>query len=473
MNKKAFINELGRRLYVLDASERKDILNEYSDTIDEKVKHGKTEEEAIADFGNIDELVKEILSAYKINPHFDQHEESDFKKTTKELGNSFERFIKEGARKLSDFTRDVVDEVKNHNENITIELVFEILLKGLVMLILFAVLSFPFALFRELGLHIFDFLIFPLNHLLSVVWYIVVAILYFLACVLVAIAMFKDYFKNSGQSSKKEEKKKTENHKKKEKITSEEKILMDEAKSPVVSNKKEKKHPILDIFTLIVKVGIIFMTLPLLFLNIGIVCVLCFIIFLMFKGIFFIDVLLVGIGCGLIFGHLQNIIYTLTLTKKKVHFYPFMIGICLLFLGSLFLFDRCMNLKYINDLPENTYVETKEEFVEDITKTTILANEYVTLDIDNSLEDGKMRVVVYYYPSMSDIQSYWMEEDDENYYWIRNNSKEAYYDYQVFFKTLESIEKEQTIYAYHKLLEVRVNVYTNENTRSLLHLYDN
>ena len=217
MNKKAFINELGRRLYVLDASERKDILNEYSDTIDEKVKHGKTEEEAIADFGNIDELVKEILSAYKINPNFDQHEESDFKKTTKELGNSFERFIKEGAAKLSDFTRDVVEEVKNHNENITIELVFEILLKGLVMLIIFAVLAFPFAVFRELGLHIFDFLIFPLNHLLGVVWYIIVAILYFLTCALVAIAMFKDYFKKCGNDSKKMERKSQKIIKKKKK----------------------------------------------------------------------------------------------------------------------------------------------------------------------------------------------------------------------------------------------------------------
>lgn len=472
MNKKAFINELGRRLYVLDASERKDILNEYSDTIDEKVKHGKTEEEAIADFGNIDELVKEILSAYKINPNFDQHEESDFKKTTKELGNSFERFIKEGAAKLSDFTRDVVEEVKNHNENITIELVFEILLKGLVMLIIFAVLAFPFAVFRELGLHIFDFLIFPLNHLLGVVWYIIVAILYFLTCALVAIAMFKDYFKNRGNDSKKDGKKKSENNKKKEKITSEEKIQMEETKSPIVSDKKEKKHPILDIFTLIVKVGIIFMTLPLLFLNIGIACGLCFIIFLMFKGIFFIDALLVGIGCALIFGHLQNIIYTLTLTKKKVRFYPFIIGACLLFLGGLFMFDRCMNLKYVDDLPENAYVETKEEFIEDITKTTVLENDNITLEIDNSLEDGKMRVIVYYYPSSNGIQPYWVEGEDKNYYRIQNDRQGAYNDYQLFFKTLESIEKEKTIYDYNKLLEVRVNVYTNEKTRPLLHLYD-
>jgi len=46
---------------ILSEEERNDILNEYKDTIEEKVKHGSSEEEAVADFGSIEELSREIL----------------------------------------------------------------------------------------------------------------------------------------------------------------------------------------------------------------------------------------------------------------------------------------------------------------------------------------------------------------------------------------------------------------------------
>ena len=66
MNKEKFLEELEKRLIILDETEKQDILNEYKDIINEKVKHGKTEEEAIADFGSIDELVKKFLVHIKL-----------------------------------------------------------------------------------------------------------------------------------------------------------------------------------------------------------------------------------------------------------------------------------------------------------------------------------------------------------------------------------------------------------------------
>ena len=80
MNKKEFLDKLEKKLSILDESERKDILDEYKDTISEKVKHGQSEEEAVADFGDVDELVKEILSAYKIDPDFEGKDENTFNK---------------------------------------------------------------------------------------------------------------------------------------------------------------------------------------------------------------------------------------------------------------------------------------------------------------------------------------------------------------------------------------------------------
>ena len=62
MNKKKFLKLLEEKLQIFSEEERNDILNEYKDTIEEKVKHGSSEEEAVADFGSIEELSREILA---------------------------------------------------------------------------------------------------------------------------------------------------------------------------------------------------------------------------------------------------------------------------------------------------------------------------------------------------------------------------------------------------------------------------
>ena len=76
MTKDEFLRILDRKLQVINERERRDIIDEYRTHIEMKVQEGKTEAEAIEDFGDIDELVNEILDAYKIN--------------TKQVNNSFD-----------------------------------------------------------------------------------------------------------------------------------------------------------------------------------------------------------------------------------------------------------------------------------------------------------------------------------------------------------------------------------------------
>lgn len=64
------MRELERSLSVLQESELRDILSEYEQHIDMKVKSGLSEEEAIADFGSIPELTAEILEAYHVRADF-------------------------------------------------------------------------------------------------------------------------------------------------------------------------------------------------------------------------------------------------------------------------------------------------------------------------------------------------------------------------------------------------------------------
>lgn len=101
MNKKEFISELKSKLSILKKEEVNDIVNEYSEHIEEKIKSGKSEKEAIEEFGDIDELVSGILDAYKIDKEY-------YKKTsildniaedTKEVFNKIIKIISNGSSK--------------------------------------------------------------------------------------------------------------------------------------------------------------------------------------------------------------------------------------------------------------------------------------------------------------------------------------------------------------------------------------
>ncbi len=70
MNKSAFLGELKQHLKILDESEQRDILDEYSVHIDMKMEKGMSEEEAIRDFGDTQKLAEDILEAYHVNPQY-------------------------------------------------------------------------------------------------------------------------------------------------------------------------------------------------------------------------------------------------------------------------------------------------------------------------------------------------------------------------------------------------------------------
>lgn len=66
MNKQEFLEKLSKRIHMLEDSEQKDILTEYAQHIDLRMHGGLSEEDAIKDFGDFDQLVSEILGAYHV-----------------------------------------------------------------------------------------------------------------------------------------------------------------------------------------------------------------------------------------------------------------------------------------------------------------------------------------------------------------------------------------------------------------------
>lgn len=71
MTKKEFLKELEVRLQVLDEKERKDIIEEYSQHIGMRMESGMKEEEAIDDFGDMNDLIAEILEAYHLDSEYE------------------------------------------------------------------------------------------------------------------------------------------------------------------------------------------------------------------------------------------------------------------------------------------------------------------------------------------------------------------------------------------------------------------
>ena len=70
MDKITFLRELEQGLSVLQRDELEDIISEYEQHIDMKIKNGLPEEEAIADFGGLEELTAEILTVYHVRADY-------------------------------------------------------------------------------------------------------------------------------------------------------------------------------------------------------------------------------------------------------------------------------------------------------------------------------------------------------------------------------------------------------------------
>lgn len=132
MNKEQFIAYMNKKLAVIKDEERKDIIDEYVNHIEMKVADGSSEEEAIAAFGDIDEMIKEILDAYNINPR--QQDSFDYK-------------VNDFLDRMFDAFRRLLGGATNMDADRIVRMVFEILL----VLILLGLLRIPFAIIEGVG----------------------------------------------------------------------------------------------------------------------------------------------------------------------------------------------------------------------------------------------------------------------------------------------------------------------------------
>ena len=122
MNKEIFLKELREYLRILEDKEQEDILEEYAQHIDMKMQKGLSEEEAIQDFGPIDELAAQILEAYHVKTQFQEKKKSiNFSNPAAKVKDAFLWIGKKcrafGEWFMKPFRREKVKRDKNTEDN--------------------------------------------------------------------------------------------------------------------------------------------------------------------------------------------------------------------------------------------------------------------------------------------------------------------------------------------------------------------
>ena len=92
MRKEEFLKTLRKNLSVLEEREIQDIVEEYEQHIDMKMKEGLSEEAAIKDFGDLKELTNGILEAYHVKADYNTERKNiDFDKVKEESKRATEK----------------------------------------------------------------------------------------------------------------------------------------------------------------------------------------------------------------------------------------------------------------------------------------------------------------------------------------------------------------------------------------------
>lgn len=232
MKKEEFIKKLRKKLEILDDNEIEDIVSEYEGYIEEKVNRGLTEEEAVSELGDFNEIVSDLLAAYKVK---------EPKSTT-----TFNDII----NKISKYIDSFMDSISNKSGRDILKLIIEILL----ILILIWICKIPFGIMKDLGWNLFHELSYPIGRVFYGIWAFLIELCYFILAIVMFIKIIdKRYFRKISERIVDEgEEKIEENNSKKKPKKSETQLEKKQEKKATIKVKKEKikkEHSIIDTLT--------------------------------------------------------------------------------------------------------------------------------------------------------------------------------------------------------------------------------
>jgi len=417
MNKKEFLEKLSQKLRILNKEEVADIISEYSGYIDNKISEGKSEEEAVADFGNVNDLAKEILSAYKLSEDYIPSDEFSSSKFFDDTANILNKSIA--------FTTRFFKDIFNHTNA---GYVVNILVTIFVALILVAILKLPFMVIEHFGRGFIQF-VFPsfLNSVLSFIWILLVNIIYLVVVIFIFVSLLKsgfgeniDFIKNTIKNAtdkKKEYRKKYGKDWRKhyhaycssgvwktpsgvtfaaEATVSE--APMEDSPSQMsdessISQKKTANNPLTFLLKIFINIFAVILLIPLFPSVIGLGIAAGVLVYLLTQGISIYGLTLLVIGLFFLFTSLISMVFSIVYNngkKIKSHIGGFLIASVMIGFGGVYSFFEFMNYDYIETIPKTGEFNAHKNYSYDITTDQIIINannaglKYV---VDNTLEN--------------------------------------------------------------------------------------
>lgn len=434
MNKKEFISELKSKLSILKKEEVNDIVNEYSEHIEEKIKSGKSEKEAIEEFGDIDELVSGILDAYKID--------KEYYKKTSILDN------------IAEDTKEVFNKIIKIISNGSSKEIIKLLAYILVTILICYILKLPFYIIETFVNKLFIGLPISVYNVLSRCNSIIIYMIYIIFVFIVFIKVLKEKVINNftikeSVSSKTKTKKNTKEKETKEVVTNNDRTIID---------------GIFDIFKFMFRLFACFILFGVSVMLFAFSVLLIISIYIYIKYNFGIGISIMTIG--FILGSLW-LIYILYkyIVKSKISFTKafimFCISIILCGTGVGVFATEFNKFEYIDGHHEFVLKEEKEYNTNNIKFIGCNNCDKIDKVVNNDLKDNVFVVKTY-------SSDYFITYCD-NYYENNLYCGTRYPNYD-FYKIILNDVKNKKFYNYDAFRSIKLEVIANEKTLNKLNI---
>lgn len=434
MNKKEFISELKSKLSILKKEEVNDIVNEYSEHIEEKIKSGKSEKEAIEEFGDIDELVSGILDAYKID--------KEYYKKTSILDN------------IAEDTKEVFNKIIKIISNGSSKEIIKLLAYILVTILICYILKLPFYIIETFVNKLFIGLPISVYNVLSRCNSIIIYMIYIIFVFIVFIKVLKEKVINNftikeSVSSKTKTKKNTKEKETKEVVTNNDRTIID---------------GIFDIFKFMFRLFACFILFGVSVMLFAFSVLLIISIYIYIKYNFGIGISIMTIGFVLGSLWLIYILYKY-IVKSKISFTKAFIMFCMSIIlcgvGVGVFATEFNQFEYIDGHHEFVLKEEKEYNSDNIKYIECNNCDKIDKIINNDLKDNVFIVKTY--------SSDYFETYCNNYY-ENNLCCGTRYPNYGFYKIILNDIKNKKFYNYDAFRSIRLEVIANEKTLNKLNI---
>ena len=442
MTREEFVEKLRKKISILQDSEIEDIISEYESYIDEKIASGMTEKAAVKSLGDVNEIAKDLLDAYKVNKDY-----SDLS-------------AKEVVDELINKTTNAVDSTVKAIEKKSAGDILEIILKIIFLLIIIRICRFPIEAILSLSEDVFMVLGHSFGGFLYHLFEFVINLIYFVLSVVFFFRVLKTSIIGDDDSSKEEtneEKKKTKKKTTKKDDNKKEEQKAEEKKSDLIK-KDIKNHSfgdtLIEIIVCFIKFIVFFIAIGNMGTIFGGAVVIAILIYLLICGVTYFGPLMIALS-ALIISIAFLEVFIRFIFDKKQRAVSFIVSLLIgLILGGagIGVFSIEIANTTITKIKENAGKVLEKEIT--MKDNIVIGNDYVNEYIVDETMKDKVKIVYNYYFKYVDIDAK-LDVDNDNGYIVYTIDDDISWNKKSFNRLIKDLKKKQ-LYNYEGTYKIKV-----------------